>query len=162
MVAVPRRYPTLNTSRNASPSDALYGDEWKFVLSQVKPRPLPVARAEIPTDPGIYIWFRDDQPIYVGEGLGAKGLRRRLSSHFSKSADLSRSTLRASVAVVQLGIDRSVARQRPSLVNADQVAAINHWLASCELGWLAFEDPDEAHALEVRLRDEWLPPLNLV
>lgn len=139
-----------------------YGDEWKLVLSQVKPRPIPVPRAEIPTDPGIYIWFRDGQPIYVGEGLGAKGLRRRLSSHFSKGADLSRSTLRASVAVAQLGIDRSVARQRPSLVNADQIAVVNQWLASCELGWIAFEGPEEAHALEVRLRDEWLPPLNLV
>lgn len=143
-------------------ADGPYGDEWELVLAQVKPRPLPVPRAKIPTDPGIYLWFRDGHPIYVGEGLGAKGLRGRLSAHFAQGPDLSRSTLRASIAVAQLGITRSIARQRPSCMKADQIAAINEWLSRCELAWIAFDDPEEAHALEIRLRGEWLPPLNLV
>jgi hypothetical protein len=79
-----------------------YGDQWVRALSIAKPRPLPIRRGGVPTDPGVYIWFRDGHPIYVGEALGAEGLRGRLRAHFAKNPDVSRSTLRASVAAAQL------------------------------------------------------------
>lgn len=139
-----------------------YGDHWRRALSIAKPRPLPIRRAGVPTKPGVYIWFRDGHPNYVGEALGAKGLRGRLRTHFAKGSDLSRSTLRATVAAAQLGIDRSVARQRPSIMNVEHITVVNQWLAACELGWIECDSPEEAHAWELSLRDEWLPPLNLV
>lgn len=78
---------------------------------------------------------------------------------FAKGQDLSRSTLRASVAVEHLGISDAVARQRPTVMQREQVAVVNQWLASCEL---RCDNTQEAHDWELRLRDEWLPPLNLV
>lgn len=138
------------------------GDKWKLALSMAKPRPLPIPRGGVPTNPGVYIWFRDGRPIYVGEALGAEGLRGRLRKHFGKSRDLSRSTLRASVAAAQLGIPRSVARQRPSVMTVEQVSVVNQWLAGCELGWIRCHGVEEAHDWELSLRGEWLPPLNLV
>lgn len=137
------------------------GKCWKVALSIAKPRPLPLPGGGVPTDPGVYIWFRGGRPVYVGEAIGAKGLRGRLRAHFAKGPDLSRSTLRASVAVAQLGVDRSVARQRPTVMKVEQVAVINQWLASCELGWIKCDSIKEAHDWELNLRDEWLPPLNL-
>lgn len=138
------------------------GEGWSLALSKAVPRALPVSSAEVPPGPGIYIWFRDDNPIYVGEACGARGLRGRLRAHLAQGADLSHSTFRASVAVRQLGLQRSVVRQRPSVINPEQIAAVNQWVSSCEIGWIECQTPDEAHELEVSLRTEWRPPLNLV
>lgn len=138
-----------------------HGDQWRLALSKATPQSLPPPRGSVPTDPGVYIWFRNGTPIYVGEALGKKGLRGRLKAHFSKGVDLSRSTLRASVAVAELGIERSYSRQRPSNMDVEQIKLVNQWLAECELGWITCDSPDEAHELEALLRDEWLPPLNL-
>lgn len=135
---------------------------WALALSMVNPQPLPIPRGNVPSDPGVYIWFRQGDPIYVGEALGAEGLRGRLRAHFSKGLDLSRSTLRASIAVKALGIERTVARKRPTVMKIDQVEVVNQWLAACELGWISCSSPKEAHDWEIKLRSEWLPPLNLV
>jgi hypothetical protein len=115
----------------------------------------------IPKSQGVYIWFRDGEPVYVGEALGAKGLRDRLRAHLATGIDLSHSTLRASVAVEQLGVERSVARRRPSVMTPEQVSVVNEWLVSCELGWTECASAREAHELEVALRSDWLPPLNI-
>ncbi|WP_411910658.1 GIY-YIG nuclease family protein [Actinotalea sp. M2MS4P-6] len=115
---------------------------------------------DIPNAPGVYVWFREGEPVYVGEARGAGGLRGRLRAHLATGVDLSRSTLRASVAVKELGISRAHARSRPSHVTPDQVEAVNRWLRSCDLGWVTCDTADGAHELEARLRAEWLPPLN--
>lgn len=138
------------------------GLHWRRALATAKPMPLPIRRGKIPTTPGVYIWFRFGHPIYVGEALGTQGLRGRLKAHFGKGRDLSRSTLRASVAAKQLGIERSVARLRPSVMSLEQVAVVNQWLGECEVGWVEIPDAEEAHAVEIDLREEWLPPLNRV
>lgn len=138
------------------------GDRWLIALSEVHPRSLPIGRGAVPVEPGIYIWFREGDPIYIGEARGAFGLRGRVRAHFSKGRDLSRSTLRASVAVLLFGVERSVARQRPSVMDPGQIAVVNQWLAACELGWIVCDTPEVAHASERRLRDEWLPPLNRI
>lgn len=120
------------------------------------------SRREIPTVPGVYVWFHDDQPVYVGEAKGKAGLRGRLSAHLAKRNDLSRSTLRASVAVAQLGVDRATARSRPSVMTEEQIEAVNAWLSTCDLGWIECGSGVEAHELEALLRAAWLPPLNRI
>jgi hypothetical protein len=138
------------------------GNKWEDALSRVKPRELPVPSREVPVAPGVYIWFREGQPIYVGKALGADGLRGRLKAHFALGTDFSRSTFRASIAAAQLGLPRSVVRQRPSVITPDQTAVANQWLAQCEVGWIVCASTREAENLENALRAEWLPPLNLV
>ena len=68
--------------------------------------------SEFPTSPGVCVWFHGDEPIYIGEAGGALGLRQRLKDHLATGPDLSRSTLRATVAVAELGVDRNTARAR--------------------------------------------------
>ena len=138
------------------------GIRWQQARSISRRSPGSIGRGGIPTDPGVYIWFKNDEPIYVGEARGKKGLRGRIRSHRATDADLSRSTLRASVAVDQLGVERTYARQRPSVMTKEQIVAVNEWLAGCEIGWIVCSSEKEAHELEVSLRDEWLPPLNRV
>ncbi|TFD86119.1 GIY-YIG nuclease family protein [Cryobacterium serini] len=106
----------------------------------------------------MYIWFRDGEPVYVGEAKGVKGLRGRLRAHLAVSTDLSRSTLRASVAVAQLGVTRAYARRRPSIMTDAEIKHVNEWLTGCELGWQGCATAIAAHELEVRLRSEWTPP----
>jgi len=121
-----------------------------------------IATREIPTSPGIYVWFYRGEPVYVGQALGKQGLRGRLRSHLAKGPDLSRSTLRASVAVAQLGIDRATARRRPTVMESHDIEAVNSWLGACDLGWIECPTASEAHAKEVALRSDWLPPLNRI
>lgn len=143
----------------------LYGEspttgQWE--LAQVIPRrsARDLRLLDIPAAPGVYIWFRDNEPVYVGEARGQQGLRGRLRAHRSTSPDLSRSTFRASVAVANLSIDRRTARLRPTVMTREQVSVVNTWIDACELAWIVCESADEAHALEKALRAEWLPPLN--
>jgi hypothetical protein len=117
-----------------------------------------LSAADLPRAPGVYIWRRLGEIVYIGEAK--TGLRNRLRAHLSTRPDLSRSTLRASVAVIALGIDRKVARSRPTLLEQAEVDVVNAWLRECDLAWVICSDGAEAHALEMRLRAERLPPLN--
>lgn len=65
---------------------------------------------DIPTQPGVHVWFRDDVAVYLGVARGGTGRRGRLRAHLAHTVDLSCSTLRASVAVAELDVDRSTAR----------------------------------------------------
>lgn len=96
-------------------------DRWALALSMVNPQPLPIPRGNVPSDPGVYIWFRQGDFIYVGEALGAEGLRGRLRAHFSKGLDLSLSTLSASIAVKLPGVERAVARKRPTVMTGPRL-----------------------------------------
>jgi hypothetical protein len=138
------------------------GPSWQRALSATRHSASSLERQSIPASPGVYIWFQGNGPVYIGEAKGKQGLRQRLGAHLATTVDLSRSTLRASVAVAQLGLSRKVARQRPTVVTESQVALVNEWLASCEIGWIECESAASAHTLESLLRAEWLPPLNRI
>ncbi|GAB5080389.1 GIY-YIG nuclease family protein [Arthrobacter sp. AD-310] len=138
------------------------GSIWQNTLLKVGTRKLPIPPREVPAEPGVYVWFREGQPVYVGKASGSYGLRGRLKSHFDQGTDFSRSTFRANIAAAQLRIPRSVVRQRPSVMTQAQAVAVNDWLAGCEVGWIVCASAGEAHSLEDALRAEWLPPLNLV
>lgn len=116
--------------------------------------------AQLPPNPGVYIWWRNNEPVYVGEAKGTRGLRGRIRAHLSTTIDLSRSTLRASVAVEILGVSRAIARSRPPLLTAEDVASVNTWLRDCKLSWVVAASVSAAHELESSLRAEWLPRLN--
>ncbi len=136
------------------------GENWSRALAVPRFESRLLSSASIPTSRGIYIWFHEGKPVYIGEAKGKRGLRQRLGAHRATTTDLSRSTLRASVAVAQLGVTRQVARQRPSAMTVSQVSVVNDWLGGCEIGWIECASASEAHALETALRAEWLPPLN--
>ena len=115
---------------------------------------------EIPDAPGIHVWRRDREPVYLGEARTS--LRGRLRAHLATVPDLSRSTLRAAVAVEALGVDRAVARARPPVLTVEQIAVADAWLRGCELAWVITTTGEKAHALEGRLRRERLPRLNRI
>jgi hypothetical protein len=138
------------------------GPHWSQAMNVVRHQPRSIPRGGIPTSPGVYIWFRDGDPVYVGEAKSAHGLRGRLRAHLSTGPDLSRSTLRASVAAAQLGVTRSYARQRPSVMTTLEIVCTNDWLTGCEIGWIECSSPAAAQELEVNLRREWTPPLNIL
>jgi hypothetical protein len=115
--------------------------------------------ADVPRDPGVYAWFRDGRCVYVGK---ASSLRRRLSTHVRTSPDLSRSTLRATVAVRELTITRATARARPSVITPEQASVINRWLEECDIAWVTCTSPRTADELERLLRRERMPELNRV
>lgn len=138
------------------------GADWARVRNEKLWAVDAVELSDIPVSPGIYVWFHDDEPIYVGEARGKSGLRGRLRAHLSTGSDLSRSTFRASVAVRELGVDRAVARSRPPLLTLDQVAIVNEWIAGCDISWVECSSREEAHDLEVRLRWAWLPTFNIL
>jgi hypothetical protein len=144
------------------PAHPSSGVQWAKALAVTRHDVSRLRSEDIPRSPGVYIWFREGEPVYVGEARGLKGLRGRLAAHRASSRDLSRSTLRASVAVAELGVSRARARSRPSVMSVDEVAVVNGWLAGCELGWIECPSQESAHDLETALRQEWLPPLNRI
>ncbi|MGY6497620.1 MAG: nuclear transport factor 2 family protein [Microcella sp.] len=137
------------------------GGKWATMKKLPRQRAADIDPAAIPTSKGVYVWFRDGEPVYVGEALGRRGLRGRLSAHLSQNVDMSHSTLRASVAVAELGITRKVARSRPTTLTDEQAAVVNAWIADCEVAWQECADSGEAHQLETELLRESRPPLNI-
>ncbi|WP_328531227.1 GIY-YIG nuclease family protein [Nocardioides sp. NBC_00368] len=133
--------------------------EWTTLLSATRFTTVTLSRSEIPRSPGVYAWFQDGECVYVGK---ASNLRRRIGKHLSTSLDLSRSTLRASIAVTTLGITRKHARSRPTVLTPEQVDVVTAWFAATEVNWLECKTRDEADALEGRLRKSWMPSLNRI
>lgn len=135
-------------------------DSWTRLLEAPRSHAGDLTRPAIPQVPGVYAWFRDDECVYVG--LAGTSLRSRLSAHLATTTDLSRSTLRATVAVNQLGVTRTTARSRPPILTTDQVGVVNEWLRACDVAWLTCPTRLAAVSLEKTLRETRLPRLNLV
>lgn len=131
--------------------------EWPGILAAPRRANAGLKQRDIPTSPGVYAWFQGEECVYLGV---ASNLRRRLSTHRRKTTDLSRSTLRASVAVTLLGITRARARQRPSATTPDEIAVITTWFTTAAVTWIECGTADEARAAERYLLDTRQPPLN--
>jgi GIY-YIG catalytic domain len=133
--------------------------EWEALLGAKRHPNTELESSDIPRSPGVYAWFQNDVCVYVGK---ASDLRSRLGKHRSSSLDLSRSTLRATVAVHELGVTRQHARQRPSVMTAEEIAVVSAWFAKASLTWVECADAEAADRLERSLRADWMPELNLI
>lgn len=132
--------------------------DWADIVAAPRHANASLRRSEIPFSPGVYTWFKGSECVYLGV---ATNLRQRLSAHRGRSADLSRSTLRASVAVMLTGATRKEARSRPSVMTSAQITGVNAWFDEAEVAWLESATADDARDVERRLLGSWLPSLNL-
>lgn len=137
------------------------GPDWARLMGQRSWDVEELAVLDIPTSPGVHVWSHDDEPVFVGVAFGAKGLRGRIRDHLATGPDLSRSTFRASVAAELLRIDRETARSRPPTLRPVQLSVVNEWVRECEIRWVECAAPAEAQSLKFRLREAWLPRLNI-
>lgn len=137
------------------------GPRWEFLNSRPRRRASLLQRKDVPASPGVYAFYKDGTAVYVGRALAQRGLRGRLlGDHLSTSPDLSRSTLRRSVAAEQGVATRAEAAARPTLLTQEQAALVDDWLSACEVTWVECATAGEAAELEEALRVEWMPRLN--
>lgn len=150
-----------NATTRPSPPVRGPGEQWERLLVAPRSKAGALELTDLPTSPGVYAWFRDGEPVYAGRALTKGGIRTRVGRrHLDTGLDLSHSSFRRNVCEQLLGIPTGVSRRRPSVMTADQVAAVNEWIASCEVAWITFDDPDEARAFERAVLAEWRPPLS--
>jgi hypothetical protein len=110
-----------------------------------------------PAAPGIYVWFRDGEPWYLG--VAEVSLRQRLGRHLRPTPGSVRgTTLKRSVAQL-LGIATRAESAKRVLTQAE-VDRIVAWLQGCELAWWVLPDQGSARAAETVLLGELRPPLN--
>lgn len=136
--------------------------EWGALLAEEVVLVRDLVRADVPDDPGVYLWRRDGAVVYVGT---ASSLRGRLwSKHLGRGVSLAGSSLRRNVCELLFGIPPRVTGNRPGRVKVTrgQSDAIRGWLSECELSWRSCETPADAEGLEKRLRSTYMPPLNRI
>ena len=120
-----------------------------------------LAESAIPTRVGVYAWYHDGEPVYVGRAIGATGLRRRIGhEHLGTTSDLSRSAFRRNICDFLQIADTSVTRARPPRLSAREIEPVNQWIRASEVAWLECKTEAEAKELEAALLEEWKPPLN--
>lgn len=135
--------------------------EWGALLSAPTIAVRELARAQVPDEPGVYLWRHDGQAVYVGMATSLRG--RAWSKHLGAGVSLSGSSLRRNVCELLFGIPPNITgRPVKQKVTTEQAAAIRDWLLACELSWLPCATALEADQLERRLRTAFLPPLNRV
>ena len=114
-------------------------------------------KADIPADPGVYAWYEDDRPVYVGKG---DELRERIwPCHMGRGARMRNSAFRRNVAE-DLGIASAKAIYDGDYrLSAAETARVNERVRKCSVAWIPCETISEARDLERRMKAEWLPPL---
>lgn len=137
------------------------GENWSRLFSMPRRPVMTLSRDDLPTAPGVYVWFRQGEPVYSGVAAGSGGLRARVGRyHLATGPDLSRSSFRRNVCE-HLGVATVArAKERPSVLAAADVEPVNAWVRMCEIAWIECPSPEEAKALERALHREWLPPLS--
>ena len=133
--------------------------EWGALLSAPTIPVRELARAQVPDEPGVYLWRHQGQAVYVGMATRLRG--RTLSKHLGRGLSLAGSSLRRNVCGLLFGIPPSVtSNPNRQKVTAEQAAAIGDWLRSCDLSWQECSTVDADDQLERRLRREFMPSLN--
>ena len=119
-----------------------------------------LTEADIPTEPGVYAFYRDGVPLYVGK---AASLRARLwTNHLRRGASMTNSAFRRNVAA-ELGIASAadIKARRYTTTPAD-AGAVSAWIGACELAWLECASELDAVLLETALKAEAKPRLTKI
>lgn len=150
--SAPHGAPVVNVA-------APIGGAWKLMASQPAHLVADLDVSLLPSAPGVYAFYRDGKPMYVGRAIAAGGLRRRLSTqHLRTGNDLSWSAFRRNVAA-HLGVaPTAVTKKRPPQLTDAQVAPVVSWVQECELRWIACTTREQASTLEEQLKAERKPP----
>lgn len=148
--------PTYGASARSSDSAALSRNTLLSAPELHAPEP---ARAHLPDAPGVHLWRRAGELVYVGT---ATNLRRRVwGKHLGNGLSLAGSSLRRNVCELVYGIPPTVTsnpdRQKVTRDQADGIRALLH---GCTIAWTICGSPKDASDLEHRLRDEFMPLLN--
>ena len=119
-----------------------------------------VDETDVPTEPGVYAFYHQGTPVYVGRAMTGRGLRDRVwKNHLALDTDLSRSSFRRNVCE-ELGIaPTAITRQRPPQLRVEQVEVVNEWVRDCEVAWVTLGSADEADKFERAIKLEWKPRL---
>jgi len=113
-------------------------------------------KRDLPSDPGVYAWYRDGAAIYVGK---ADSLKDRLGRHLGRGRVMTSSAFRRNVAE-HLGISTAaLIKSRAYQPNDDEVASIRAFVEDCEVAWVATATAAAALKLETDMKLERLPPL---
>lgn len=95
--------------------------QWSDMDGVIRRRVADLAPEMVPSDPGVYAWYRDGTRKYVGQ---AASLRARLwGNHLGQSPSLTSSALRRNVAQ-RLGFGTTAAlKRREVILTAEQLGA---------------------------------------
>jgi hypothetical protein len=100
---------------------------------------------DIPTNPGVYAWYRNGKAVYVGK---ATSLKDRLGRHLGRGPVMTSSAFRRNVAE-ELGIatanDINTGVHVPT---SSEVAAMRGFVDECDVTWLTTKTVAAAVALE--------------
>jgi hypothetical protein len=133
------------------------GPLWQAMNKRPRIDASSLTSAHVPTDSGVYAWYRDGEPQYVGK---ASNLNQRVwSNHMGRGVVMTGSAFRRNVAQ-HLGIasaaDIKARRYMPTGANTDDVV---RWIRGCEVAWIVCATNAAAVDLETRMKREWMPPL---
>lgn len=135
----------------------MFGPLWARMNEQ-QPLFCRIARnSELPSDPGVYAWYKDGAAIYVGK---ANSLLSRLrNNHLSRGSSLSNSAFRRNVAeYLGIGSAADIKAGRKKL-SSEEVDRVVDFIDGCKLRWLVCESKAAALQLESEMKDEHQPPL---
>ena len=119
-----------------------------------------IAQPDIPSEAGVYAFYRDGKAIYVGK---AGSLRIRLWRYqLGHGQSLTGAAFRRNVAE-WIGISTAAAIKRRAYQPDDaELAAIRAFIEECEIAWIAQPSDGAATDLEARMKAEWKPPLTRI
>jgi hypothetical protein len=133
------------------------GPEWQAMNARPRHQARSLKRSDVPSEPGVYAWYRRGRPVYVGKADSL--IDRAWGSHMGQSRSLGRSAFRRNVAErLGFGDPTSIKAKRERLSD-QQLAAVRTWIEGCSLGWIECDSIADAAALETRMKIEHLPPL---
>lgn len=116
-----------------------------------------LSRDDIPTSPGVYALYRNQERIYVGK---AKSLRQRAwGNHSGRGVSMTGSALRRNVAAHLQIATASQVKTREYTPSLGDARAVRDWLDDCEIAWLECSSEADAIELERSMKREFIPPL---
>lgn len=134
------------------------GPRWAAMTGQTRAEMASLSASDLPETPGVYAFFRDGAPVYVGEAK--QTLRSRVwGNHRSRGVSMTNSAFRRNVAEhldIASAPDLKAKRYLPTPDDAARVVA---WIDGCEIAWIVCDSGAAAHQLEAELKAEFRPPL---